>query len=146
MANFLIKKIDKKKKIKKINNDKTGYDFKPHINSVDLDVKKITLYNTSMIDAILSRKIDSYYERIASIVYDILSNDDEDSSSDSVIALDEVARLREIILNKYQKFLDKKKEENILKKLRFLENELRSKIIIQNTYEEYLESERGHGR
>ena len=146
MANFLIKRIDKNRKIKKIDKEKDGYDFKPRIHSVNLEVNKITLYNSSMIDIILSKKIEKYFERVASIVYDVLQNSDDDSTSDAVIALDEVTKLREIVLNKYQKYLDKKKEENILKKLRFLENELRSKIIIQNTYEEYLENEKGHGR
>ena len=144
MSNFLIKRVDKKKKIKKIDKEKVGYDFKPRINSVDLEVNKITLYNSSMIDIILSKKIEKAFERVAEIVYDVLQSDDDDSAADAVMALDEVARLREIVLNKYQKYLDKKKEENILKKLRFLENELRSKIVMQNIYEEYIEADRGH--
>ena len=146
MANFLIKRIDKDRKVKKIDKEKIGYDFKPRINSVNLEVNKITIYNSSMIDIILSKKIEKSFERVASIVYDVLQNEDDDSASDAVIALDEVARLREIVLNKYQKYLKKEKEKEILKKLRFLENELRSKIIIQNTYEEYLEEQKGHSR
>ena len=146
MANFLIKRIDKDRKIKKIENEKTGYDFKPRINSVNLEVNRITIYNSSMIDIILSKKIEKSFERVASIVYDVLQTEDDDSTSDAVIALDEVTRLREIVLNKYQKYLKKEKEKEILKKLRFLENELRSKIIVQKVYEEYLEEQKGHGR
>ena len=146
MANFLIKRIEKDRKVKKIDKEKIGYDFKPRINSVNLEVNKITIYNSSMIDIILSKKIEKSFERVASIVYDVLQTEDDDSTSDAVMALDEVTRLREIVLNKYQKYLKKEKEKDILKKLRFLENELRSKIIIQNTYDEYLESQKGHGR
>ena len=146
MANFLIKRIDKDRKVKKIDKEKIGYDFKPRINSVNLEVNKITIYNSSMIDIILSKKIEKSFERVASIVYDVLQTEDDDSTTDAVMALDEVTRLREIVLNKYQKYLKKEKEKDILKKLRFLENELRSKIVIQKVYNEYLESERGHNR
>ena len=146
MANFLIKRIDKDRKVKKIDKEKIGYDFKPRINSVNLEVNKITIYNSSMIDIILSKKIEKSFERVASIVYDVLQTEDDDSTSDAVMALDEVTRLREIVLNKYQKYLKKEKEKDILKKLRFLENELRSKIVIQKVYNDYLESERGHNR
>lgn len=146
MSSFLIKRNDEEKDVIKLKNNKTGYDFKPNITSLDIKVSRITLYNSSMIDVILSKKIEKTFERIASITYDILSSDDDESSSDAIIALDEVSKLRMVILNKYQEFLKKEKEEDYLKKLRFLENELRSKIIIQNTYEQYLESERGHSR
>ena len=146
MANFLIKRIDQDRKVKKIDKEKIGYDFKPRINSVNLEVNKITIYNSSMIDIILSKKIEKSFERVASIVYDVLQTEDDDSTADAVMALDEVTRLREIVLNKYQKYLKKEKEKDILKKLRFLENELRSKIVIQKVYNDYLESERGHNR
>lgn len=46
-----------------------------------------------------------------------------------MMALDEVTRLRTIIINKYHSFLKRQKEEELLKKLKFLENELRVKII-----------------
>ena len=46
-----------------------------------------------------------------------------------MMALDEVARLRNIIINKYKFFLKRAEEEELLKKLKRLENELRVKII-----------------
>ena len=46
-----------------------------------------------------------------------------------MLALDEVARLRTIIINKYERFLKKKEAEELLKRLKVLENELRVKII-----------------
>ncbi|MBE6160748.1 MAG: hypothetical protein E7158_00805 [Firmicutes bacterium] len=151
MMSFLIKRNDDEQNIVDIKDSSLGYDFKPNIKSCDIRVNKITLYNSSMIDIILSKKIEKAFERLVSITYDILTTDDEESSSDASIALDEVAKLRAVILNKYQKFLKKEKEEEYIKKLRFLENELRSKIVIHNVYKGLIEQEefteeRGHSR
>ena len=66
-----------------------------------------------------------------------------------MLALDEVARLRTIIINKYQKFLKKKESEELLKKLKLLENELKEKIIdfkMLKTQELSKEEERGKSR
>lgn len=151
MMSFLIKRNDEEQDIIDIKENNSGYDFRPNIKSCDADVKKITLYNSKMIDLILSKKIEKSFERLASITYDILSSEDDESTSDATIALDEVSKLRSVILNRYQKFLKKEKEEEYIKKLRFLENELRSKIIIHNTYKKIIENEelieeRGHSR
>lgn len=146
MSGFLIKRTDNDKEIKVMEYDKKGYDFKPKIMSSMCEINKITIFNPSMIDIILSKKIDKQFKRVAAITYDILSSDDDESASDAVIALDDVAKLRAIILNKYQKFLDKEKEKMYIKKLRILENQLRSKITFERQYIENYEENRGKGR
>ena len=145
MSSFLIKKTEKKKRYKDIKISDNGYDFKPSIVSDTMVVLQITLYNDAMIKTILTKKIEKNFKRVASIVYDVIASDDDSSTSDAIIALDEVARLRSIILNKYQKYLEKELEEEYLKKLRFLENELRSKIALYS-YQNEIEEEKGHSR
>ena len=130
-----------------INND--GYDFRPRITHTDADINKITIFNHSMIDIILSKKIDKNFKRLAAITYDVINSDDDNTSTDATIALDEIAKLRSIILNKYQKFLEKEKEKKYIKSLRILENELRAKIVYINTLnsiEENFEVEEKKGR
>lgn len=152
MSSFLIKKNEEEVNVIKLNLEENGYDFRPRITNSDAKINKITLFNYSMIDVILSKKIDNEFKKIAAIVYDILANDDDNTTSDATIALDEVARLRGIILNKYQKFLEKEKEKKYLKKLRILENELRAKIVCANSLNNYanenieLDEKRGRGR
>ena len=46
-----------------------------------------------------------------------------------MLALDEIARLRTLLIKKYNNLLKKKKEEELLKKLKVLENEIRMKMI-----------------
>lgn len=146
MTGFLIKRTDSDKKIKVMEYDKSGYDFKPKIMSSLCEINKITIFNPSMIDVILSKKIEKQFKRVAAITYDVLSSDDDESASDAVIALDDVSKLRAIILNKYQKFLDKEKEKMYIKKLRVLENQLRSKIAFERQYIESYEENKGKGR
>lgn len=146
MTGFLIKRSDSDKEIKVMEYEKKGYDFKPKIMSSLCEINKITIFNPSMIDIILSKKIEKQFKRVAAITYDVLSSDDDESASDAVIALDDVSKLRAIILNKYQKFLDKEKEKMYIKKLRILENQLRSKIAFERQYIESYEENKGKGR
>jgi hypothetical protein len=146
MSSFLIKKNDEEKDIIVLNLDNIGYDFRPKMTGTDHEINKITVFNSSMIDIILTKKIEKQFKRVAAIVYDILNSDDENSDSDIAIALDEVSKIRNIILNKYQKFLDKESEKMYLKKLRVLENQLRTKIVLKYSDVEEIEEEKGHRR
>ena len=151
MSSFLIKKHDEEIDIVKLNINDEGYDFRPRITHTDADITKITIFNHSMIDIILSKKIDKNFKRLAAITYDVINSDDDNTSTDATIALDEIAKLRSIILNKYQKFLEKEKEKKYIKSLRILENELRAKIIYINTLNSIeenfdIEEKKGRGR
>ena len=124
MSSFLIKKHDEEIDIVKLSINNDGYDFRPRITHTD-------------------------FKRLAAITYDVINSDDDNTSTDATIALDEIAKLRSIILNKYQKFLEKEKEKKYIKSLRILENELRAKIVYINTLnsiEENFEVEEKKGR
>lgn len=131
MASFLLKKDDRTDEIIIMNYENGGYTFKPGNKTKNrFKVNQITIIKPSMIDAILTTKFNKKYRQLVMIVFNILqSSDEETSEGDIMIALDEVAKLREIILNKYQKFLSHEKEEKFVKQLRILENELRAKQI-----------------
>ncbi len=132
MASFLLKKDDKIDEITYMDYEIKGYTFKPNGKSASkyIEVSHITLVNPSMIDGILTTKFNKKYRQLVMIVFNILqSSDEETTEGDIMIALDEIAKLRVIILNKYQKFLSHAKEEKFIKQLRILENELRAKQI-----------------
>lgn len=131
MASFLLKKDEKTNEIILMDCEGKGYTFTPGNKTKNhLKVNQITIIKPSMIDAILTTKFDKKYRKLLMIVFNILqSSDEETTNSDIMIVLDEVAKLREIILHKYQKFLSHEKEEKFIKQLRVLENELRAKQI-----------------
>lgn len=130
MASYLLKKEDKNNEIKDVIKT-SGYTFKPNNkNKNHLEVNSLTIIKPTMIDAILTTKFNINYRKLVMIVFNILQTSDEETSEgDIMIALDEIAKSRQIILNKYQKFLKKEKEEKFIKQLRLLENELRAKQI-----------------
>lgn len=132
MASFLLKKEDVNEELILMDYTVKGYTFKPREKASNkyIKVNKITLVNPSMIDGILTSKFNKKYRQLVMIVFNILqSNESDTTDGDIMIALDEIAKLRNIILNKYQKFLSHEKEEKFVKQLRILENELRAKQI-----------------
>lgn len=152
MASFLLRKDEKESEILSMDYDAKGYTFKPRAKMRDnyILVNHIKLVNPLMIDGILTAKFNKKYRQLVMIVFNILqSSDEETTEGDIMIALDEIAKLRVIILNKYQKFLSHEKEEKFVKQLRILENELRAKQIsirmnmMNNLY--YYEEEKSRG-
>ena len=73
--------------------------------------------------------VNKKYQKIVEYFFNNSDFDDESTGTNLMLALDEVARLRTIIINKYERFLKKKEAEELLKRLKVLENELRVKII-----------------
>ncbi|MBQ6687322.1 MAG: hypothetical protein IJN03_02225 [Bacilli bacterium] len=132
MASFLLKKEERNYEILEMDYEAKGYTFKPKAKMREnyIIVNNIKLVNPLMIDGILTAKFNKKYRQLVMIVFNILqSSDEETTEGDIMIALDEIAKLRVIILNKYQKFLTHEKEEKFIKQLRILENELRAKQI-----------------
>ena len=81
-----------------------------------------------MIDKILSMKFDKLFKQVVALALHVV-NDDDATDSDTEMVLDEVELVREILLNRYQKFLRYEKEQLFLKKLRLIENEMRLKQV-----------------
>ena len=96
-----------------------------------------------MINEILTIKFNRRFKKLLTLVSAVL-NDTDATDADTALALDEVQLVKEILLNRYQKFLNQEKEELFLKKLRVLENELRLKqvMITQQNMQYYEKSDR----
>lgn len=137
--NYLIKKNAKTNEIIYFDYNLDGYTFNPKLDSDSyLNVNKVVIINPRLIDKILTIKFDALFKKIAYKTLRVVE-DDAAGEDDAKLVLDEVMRLRSIVLNKYQKFLSREKEELFLKKIRYLENELRVKILMLKDYEEIKE-------
>lgn len=136
---YLLKKNNDKKELFSTPKDFSGYTFKPKTNKKYLSVKEVTVVDPEIIDKILTKKFSNKFEELIILASKII-NDDDSTNADTSLVLDEVAKVRGILLNRYQKFLSKEKEELFLQKLRLIENQLRLKQVIlnqQNMLEEY---------
>jgi len=124
---YVLTKNDNKMNLYSINTI-DGYSFKPKNKPNVLSVNKVIVLDPKLVDSILTVKFNSRFNKLLKLVTFILNNEDT-SSSDTALALDEVALLKSILLNRYQKFLSQEKELLFLQKLRLIENKLRAKEI-----------------
>lgn len=140
---YILKQDDNKKELFSGKLDINGYKFNSSRSKNIIKVTNVTVIKPEMINEILTKKFNRRFNKLLKLAQAVLNSDDADES-DTALVLDEVQLVKEILMNRYQKFLNKEKEELFLKKLRVLENEIRMKqvqiSILSNMYDEHLET------
>ena len=151
MAGYLINKKHCDDSVIKIK-DVEGYTFRPRVSKQDyIKVSEVTIVDKQMIDKILSTKFDKSFKKVVNMASYVINDDDADDDAVRMV-LDEVELVRQILLSRYQKFINHEKEQLFLKKLRLIENELRMKQVQIKQRALYLEQlayeemSRGRGR
>lgn len=148
MEKYIIKKRNKNKKIVKINLD-NGYVFTPNIRSKDLvSISHLSIFNTEMTNFILKKKLDKSFRKLASLILNVL-NDDDTTSGEIAIALNELTKEKSVVAYKYKEYLKKEEQEKYLKRFKVLEGQLKEKLMYLKLEEEKIfhESlEHGHSR
>lgn len=128
MKSFVIHEIKKKLKLSDVISLDGG--FKYVLKSSNLGVKEIIILDSYIIDQLILANFNRRYKKILEYYIATLQNEDSDSSEGNfMISLDEIARLRSILIKKYSLIVSRKIEEKMLKKLKILENEIRMKVI-----------------
>jgi hypothetical protein len=146
MAGYLINKKHSDDSVVSIR-ELDGYTFRPRPNSNYIKVNKVTIVDRMMIDRILSMKFDKAFNRVVRLALKVI-NDDDATGDDCEIILGEVELVRQILLNRYQKYINQEKEKLFLKKLRLIENEMRMKQVQvkqKAIYLEQMEINKGRG-
>lgn len=133
MAVYLVKRKNKNKKILKFVYDDCGYEFKPNIHNENLiQITNLYLLDEYSVSRILIKKQEKSFRRLAAIALSVITDEDA-TTGDALIALDEIARLKNIILKKHKEYLKKEEQDKILKRLKVLENDLKVRLeVLQN--------------
>ena len=152
VGRFLVVKNKDEKDIKYFDYDKLdGYNLtiKKNIHFADaIDVNRVIIINPTFIDKIATRKINAKFNKLINMMQIVCEESDEDASAEGYrIALDEAAKLKQELWNKYRKFISDEKLSLMMKKIEILEDELKlrqelltnSKIMEEEMY-------RGHSR
>ena len=127
---YMIKKLESTYELTKFNYQIEGFSYPIKQNKRgNLKIKELIIVNPEIVSNLICHNFNKKYQKIVEYFFNNSDVDDDNAGTNLMIALDEVARLRTIIINKYKRFLKTKKEEELLKKLKLLENELRVKII-----------------
>lgn len=129
MKSFVIKKLDSELEIVSMDYNFQGFVYKTRKSPKYLDITEVIIVNPEIISSLICYNFNKKYKKIIELYLNTIDNSDDTAEGNFLLALDEVARLKNIIINKYCQFLKKKEQENFLKRLKILENEIRVKII-----------------
>jgi len=140
MASYLINKKHHDESV--ISLDQVdGYTFKPKMGKSNfIHVNEVTIVDKKMIDNILSFKFEKAFKKVVAMALAVINEEEADETAAEVV-LGEVELVREILLNRYQKFIHYEKEQLFLKKLRVIENEMRMKQVRIKQKAMYLEQQ-----
>lgn len=127
MQSFTIYSIKKKLKLKEDIKDLEGFKYK--IKSSKLGVLEINIVSPEIIDELIFASFNKKYKKILGYYLAIMQDESDTSDGEFLVVLDEIARLKSILIKKYNLVVRKQTEAKMLKKLRIIENEIKNKII-----------------
>lgn len=144
MDSYILKNSEEKASVL-LYQEKKGYSFTPKNKSYR--VEKITILNETMIECILKDKVINKYNRLLQIIYQIIASGSDDATSgDVLVTYTEIDRLRNILLNKYYRYLKREFIEEYLRKLQVLEVQLKKVHVMELENEIENVEEKGRGR
>lgn len=117
-----------------------GFNVKPkdsmHFDDM-INVNEMVIINPTLIEKLVSKKCKRTMEKIITMTSVIDSTDEDDSDSFCGLILDEVARFKALLMNKYIDYVEKEEYKLLLKKLEIIEKEvkLRKSILLQDYME-----------
>ncbi len=118
-----------------------------------IKVNTITITSGLLKDNYFHMKFSISYRKLFMNVLKVLESDS--SSEDTLLSLDELAKMKQILKDKYMHLVSNGEYKKMLQKLKILEKELLAKLEVQRKVEKYLkelenipniEEERGRGR
>ncbi len=106
-----------------------GFKIKPgnNVPYEGVEVGRLVLVKPSLIENVLKRKIKHKLDAYLTFLFTVIDDEDEDPDALELV-IDDVTRYKNIIMNKYSKFLDKKYIKRLLKKVGMVELELNNKL------------------
>ena len=148
---YVIKKEHLKKKLNKNNIESLGYKMNPKLknHSNFIEVKEIIIIKPSMKEKVLKLSFQVAFRRLFKLVMDILQ-DDSATEGDTTICLDEIAKMKKILQQKYKNQINKEEYRTMWSKVSLLQKRLQEKIVKQQMYKMYFaeekEEKKGRGR
>lgn len=103
-----------------------GFIVKPTFESskYKISVTKITLVDKSLINYYITKSINKKFDKLFNKMYKVLLEEDEEPSETPLI-LDEIARLKSVVITKYKNYISEETYKEILKKLLIAEDEFK---------------------
>lgn len=138
MKKYIIDKDNPNEKLLYYNVNVVGLSVTPNksVPGYNVIAKKLTLVDPELREAYIKQKINKKIDRVIKFMIKIL-NDEDTSDEDAGIVLDEINKLKGIIINKYKEYMIESEYKALLTKLILIEEEFK-KNYNQKTYLNYM--------
>ena len=126
MKKYIIDKDNPNEKLLYYNVDVVGLSVTPNksVPGYKITAKKLTLVDPDLREAYIKQKINKKIDRVIKFMIKIL-NDEDTSDEDAGIVLDEINKLKGIIINKYKEYMIESEYKSLLTKLILIEEEFK---------------------
>lgn len=148
---YVIEHKGEEKKLTYHNVKIVGLSVTPKNNVKDLTIKadKIILIDPNLCETYIRRRINKKIDKVIKFMIKIL-NDEDTTDGDAGLVLDEVNKLKGVIINKYKEYMLESEYKTLLTKLILIEEEFKRNYNnkLYNTYGNniYYEEEFSEGR
>ena len=132
-----------------------GYELKPHLSKRTelISVSQILVVSPSLHEVVLKKQFKNAYQKVFKKVM-VVIEDVDSTSGDVQIVLGEVAKMKQILKEKYKQEVSKNEYRKMWRKVTLLEEELMKKQVLQKNLEQmismmessFYEEERGKSR
>lgn len=138
MKKYIIDKDNPNEKLLYYNVNVVGLSVIPNksVPGYNVIAKKLTLVDPELREAYIKQKINKKIDKVIKFMIKIL-NDEDTSDEDAGIVLDEINKLKGIIINKYKEYMLESEYKALLTKLILIEEEFK-KNYNQKTYLNYM--------
>ena len=99
-----------------------------------INVDEMVIINPSLIEKLISKKCKKTLERILKFI-SFIYDDDETGEESVELALNEIAKFKELLDTKYKEYMKEKEYKLMIKKLEILENEVKLRKLYLNSKE-----------
>ena len=103
-----------------------------------INVNEMIVINPSLIEKLISKKCSKSLKKILKMMTALCDDDDDDSGY--MLILNEIERLKNLVVNKYKNYMEEKEYDVLLKKLKIIQQEVeyrKNKILEMNlSYED----------
>ena len=111
---------------------------KNEVPGLKIKAKKEVLVDEGLRESYIKQRINKKIDKIIKFMIKVL-NDDDTTDSDTGMVLDEINRLKGIVINKYREYMIDSEYKSLLTKLILIEEEFK-KSYNQKMYNNYLNS------
>lgn len=138
MKKYIIDKDNPNEKLLYYNVNVVGLSVTPNksVPGYNVIAKKLTLVDPELREAYIKQKINKKIDKVIKFMIKIL-NDEDTSDEDAGIVLDEINKLKGIVINKYKEYMLESEYKALLTKLILIEEEFK-KNYNQKTYLNYM--------